>query len=71
MILHDDDYDYDDDDDDDDIRKSREIIKFSGVYVNDDIGEMVDDENEGCLLTIDMGGNNFWWYFKSALCFPA
>ena len=49
----------DDDDDDDDIQKSREIIKFSGVYVNDDIGEMVDDENEGCLLTIDMGGNNF------------
>ena len=48
-----------DDDDDDDIQKSREIIKFSGVYVNDDIGEMVDDENEGCLLTIDMGGNNF------------
>ena len=35
------------------------IIRFSGVYVNDDIGEMVDDENEGCLLTIDMGGNNF------------
>ena len=53
MILH------DDDDDDDDIHKSREFVKFSGVYVNDDIGEMVDDENEGCLLTIDMGGNNF------------
>ena len=49
----------DDDDDDDDIQKSREIVKFSGVYVNDDISELVNDENEGCLLTIEMGGNSF------------
>ena len=48
-----------DDDDDDDIQKSREIIKFSGVYVNDDISELVNDENEGCLLTIEKGGNSF------------
>lgn len=53
MILH------HDHDDDDDIQKSRDFVKFSGVYVNYDIGEMVNDENKGCLLTIDMGGNSF------------
>ena len=51
MILH--------HDDDDDIQKSRDFVKFSGVYVNNDIAEMVNDENKGCLLTIDMGGNSF------------
>ena len=64
MILH-------HDDDNNDIQKSRDFVKFSGVYVNNDIAEMVNDENKGCLLTIDMGGNSFWWYIKSALCFPA
>ena len=54
VILH-----HDDHDDDDNIHKSREFVKFSGVCVNNDIAEMVNDENKGCLLTIDMGGNNF------------
>ena len=58
MILHHDDHD-DDDDDNNDIQKSRDFVKFSGVYVNNDIAEMVNDENKGCLLTIDMGGNSF------------
>ena len=42
-----------------DIQKSRDFAKVSGVYVNNDIAEMVNDENKGCLLTIDMGGNSF------------
>ena len=53
MILH------HDHDDDDDIQKSKDFVKFSGVNVNNDIAEMVNDENKGCLLTIDMGGNSF------------